>query len=159
MRHRPLIYFFYSSCAIQNFRYEPFIYLILMVSDSTSETVAQRIDALLLRIEDYLHSRHVVFQEELKKTALMADLVDVTLWAEEGNGKVSREIITVPGQIFEPGTDRYAKLLEYIAVCLNIRGETLGIQRIGIETSPELNTDRLINDVKEYFEREFFKYK
>jgi len=64
----------------------------------------------------------------------------------------------VPGQIFEPGTNRYAKLLEYIAVCLNIRGETFGIRRIGIETRPELNTDRLINDVKEYFEREFFKY-
>ena len=128
-----------------------------MVSDSTSETVAQRIDALLLRIGDDLQSHHVVFREELKKTALMADLVDVTLWAEEGNGKVSCEIITVPNQIFRPGTDRYAKLLEYIAVCLNIRGETPGIRRIGIETSPELNTDRLINDVKEYFEREFFK--
>ena len=93
-----------------------------MVSDSTSETVAQRIDALLRRIGDDLQSHHVVFREELKKTAPMADLVDVTLWAEEGNGKVSCEIITVPGQIFEPGTDRYAKLLEYIAVCLNIKG-------------------------------------
>jgi len=127
-----------------------------MVSDSTSETVAQRIDALLRRIGDDLQSHHVVFREELKKTAPGADLVDVTLWAEEGNGKVSREIITVPNQIFEPGTDRYAKLLEYIAVCLNIRGETLGIRRIGMETNPELNTDRLISDVKEYFEREFF---
>jgi uridine kinase/predicted NBD/HSP70 family sugar kinase len=127
-----------------------------MVSDSTSETVAQRIDALLLRIGDDLQSHHVVFREELKKTAPRADLVDVTLWAEEGNGRVSCEIITVPNQIFEPGTDRYAKLLEYIAVCLNIRGETLGIRRIGIETSPELNTDQLISDVKEYFEREFF---
>ncbi len=121
--------------------------------------LAQRIDALLLRIGDDLQSHHVVFREELKKTARKADLVDVTLWAEECNGKVPCEIIiTVPGQIFEPGTDRYAKLLEYIAVCLNIRGETLGIQRVGIETSPELNTDRLINDVKGYFEREFFKY-
>jgi hypothetical protein len=129
-----------------------------MVSDSTSETVAQRIDALLLRIGDDLHSWHVVFREELKKTALMADLVDVTLWVDEGNGKVSYEIITVPGQIFEPGTDQYAKPLEYIAVCPNIRGATLGIRRIGIEASPELNTDRLINDVKECFEREFFKY-
>jgi len=155
LRHRPF-YFFCRSCAIQNFRYEPFIYLILMVSDSTSETVAQRIDALLLRIGDDLQSHHVVFREELKKTAPRADLVDVTLWAEEGNGRVSCEIITVPNQIFEPGTDRYAKLLEYIAVCLNIRGETLGIRRIGIETSPELNTDQLISDVKEYFEREFF---
>ena len=157
MRHRPLIYFFYRSCTIQNFRYEPFIYLILIVSDSTSETVAQRIDALLLRIENDLQSHHVVFREELKKTAPRADLVDVTLWAEEGSGKVSREIITVPGQIFRPGTDRYAKLLEYIAVCLNIRGETLGIRRVGIETSPELNTDRLMSDVKEYFESEFSK--
>lgn len=130
--------------------------MILMVSDSTSETVVQRIDALLCRIGDDLQSHHVVFREELKKTARKADLVDVTLWEEEGNGKVSSEIITVPNQIFEPGTDRYAKLLEYIAVCLNIRGETLGIRRIGIETRPELNTDRLINDVKEYFEREFF---
>jgi len=127
-----------------------------MVSDSTSETVAQRIDALLLRIGDDLQSHHVVFRGELKKTAPRADLVDVTLWAEEGNGRVSCEIITVPNQIFEPGTDRYAKLLEYIAVCLNIRGETLGIRRIGIETSPELNTGQLISDVKEYFEREFF---
>ena len=127
-----------------------------MVSDSTSETVVQRIDALLRRIGDDLQSHHVVFREELKKTARKADLVDVTLWAEEGNGKVSSEIITVPNQIFRPGTDRYTKLLEYIAVCLNIRGETLGIRRIGIETSPELATDRLISDVKEYFEREFF---
>nr|QNO42849.1 uridine kinase [Methanosarcinales archaeon ANME-2c ERB4]QNO44025.1 uridine kinase [Methanosarcinales archaeon ANME-2c ERB4]QNO50424.1 uridine kinase [Methanosarcinales archaeon ANME-2c ERB4] len=127
-----------------------------MVSDYTSETVAQRIDALLLLIGDDLQSHHVIFREELKKTAHRADLVDVALWAEEGNGKVSCEIITVPNQIFEPGTDRYAKLLEYIAVCLNIRGETLGIRRIGIETRPELNTDRLISDVKEYFEREFF---
>ena len=127
-----------------------------MVSDSTSEDVAQRIDALLRRIGDDLQSHHVVFREELKKTARKADLVDVTLWAEEGNGKVSCEIITVPNQIFEPATDRYAKLLEYIAVCLNIRGETLGIRQVGIETSPELNTDRLISDVKEYFEREFF---
>jgi uridine kinase len=127
-----------------------------MVSDSTIGTVAQRIDALLRRIGDDLQSHHVVFREELKKTAPRADLVDVALWTEEGNGKVSCEIITVPNQIFEPGTDRYAKLLEYIAVCLNIRGETLGIRQIGIETSPELNIDRLISDVKEYFEREFF---
>ncbi|PXF57507.1 MAG: hypothetical protein C4B59_15105 [Candidatus Methanogaster sp.] len=127
-----------------------------MVSDSTSETVAQQIDALLRRIGADLQSHHIVFREELKKTAPRADLVDVTLWAEEGNGNVSCEIVTVPNQIFEPGTDRYTKLLEYIAVCLNIRGETLGIRRIGIETSPELATDRLISDVKEYFEREFF---
>ena len=125
MRHRPLIYFFYRSCAIQTFRYEPFIYLILMVSDSTSETVAQRIDVLLRRIGDDLQSHHVVFREELKKTTRKADLVDVALWAEEGNGKVSCEIITVPNQIFEPGTGRYAKLLEYIAVCLNIGGRRL----------------------------------
>ncbi|RLG29727.1 hypothetical protein DRO03_06540 [Methanosarcinales archaeon] len=127
-----------------------------MVSDSTSETVAQQIDALLRRIGTDLQSHHVLFREELKKTAPRADLVDVTLWTEEGNGNVSCEIVTVPNQIFEPGTDRYTKLLEYIAVCLNIRGETLGIRRIGIETSPELATDRLISDVKEYFEREFF---
>ena len=156
MHHTTLLYFLYRSCAIQNFRYEPFIYLILMVSDSTSETVAQRIDALLRRIGDDLQSHHVVFREELKKTAPRADLVDVTLWAEEGNGRVSCEIITVPNQIFEPGTDRYAKLLEYIAVCLNIRGETLGVRQVGIETNPERDTDRLISDVKEYFEREFF---
>ena len=81
----------------------------------------------------------------------------MTLWAEEGNRNVSCKIITVPYQIFEPETDRYAKLLGYIAVCLNIRGETRGIRRIGIETSPELNTDWLISDVKEYFEREFFR--
>ena len=83
--------------------------------------------------------------------------MDVTLWAEEGKGKVSCEIITVPGRIFRPGTGRYAKLLKYIAVCLNMRGETLGIRQVGIETSPELATDRLISDVKEYFEHEFFK--
>nr|QNO47025.1 hypothetical protein LBHKAHFG_00006 [Methanosarcinales archaeon ANME-2c ERB4] len=128
-----------------------------MVSDPTSETVAQRIDTMLLWIGDDLQSHHVIFREELKKTAHKADLVDVTLWAEEGNGKVSCNIITVPGQIFRPGTDQYAKLLEYIAVRLNIRGETLGIWRVGIETNPELATDRLISDVKEYFEREFFK--
>ena len=103
-----------------------------MVSDYTSETVVQRIDALLCRIGDDLQSHHVVFREELKKTARKADLVDVTLWTEEGNGRVSCEIIPVPGQIFEPGTDRYAKLLGYIAVCLNIRGETLGIRQVGI---------------------------
>jgi hypothetical protein len=93
--------------------------------------LAQRIDALLLRIGDDLQSHHVVFREELKKTARKADLVDVTLWAEEGNGKVPCEIITVPNQIFEPGTDRYAKLLEYIAVCLNIRGRRLEYGRSG----------------------------
>ena len=126
------------------------------MADYTSETVAQQIDALLRHIGDDLQSHHVVFREELQKTACKADLVDVTLWVEEGNGKVSCEIITVPSQIFRQGTDRYTKLLEYIAVCLNIRGETLGIKRIGIETSPELATDQLISDVKEYFEREFF---
>ena len=52
----------------------------------------------------------------------MADLVDVTFWAEEGNEKVTGEHITVPGRIFRPGTDHYAKILEYIAVCLNIWG-------------------------------------
>ena len=60
-----------------------------MVSGSTSETVAQRIDALLRRIGGDLQSHHAVFREELKKTAPGADLVDVTLWAEEGKGKVS----------------------------------------------------------------------
>ncbi|MEA1908883.1 MAG: hypothetical protein U9N43_07640 [Euryarchaeota archaeon] len=42
---------------------------------------------------------------------LMADLVDVMLWVEEGNGKVLCEITTVPGKIFEPRADRYVKLL------------------------------------------------
>ena len=35
-------------------------------------------------------------------------------------------------------------------------GEMLGIRRVGIDTSPELATDRLISDVEEYFERDFF---
>ena len=50
-------------------------------------------------------------------------------------------------------TDRYTKLLEYIAVGLNMWGEILEIWWVGIETSPEIATDRLISDIKEYFER------
>ena len=127
-----------------------------MVSDSASETVVQRIDALLLRIGDDLHSRHVIFREELKKTARRRDLVDVTLWIEEGSGKVADENITLPRQIFEPGTERYDKLVEYIATCLNIRGETLGVKRVGIDARPKIDIGQLISDVREYFEREFF---
>ncbi|MEA1944914.1 MAG: ROK family protein, partial [Euryarchaeota archaeon] len=114
----------------------------------------QKIDDLLLHLGDDLHDRHVTFREDLKKIA--KDLVDITLWMEEGNGKVVSETLTLPYLIFEPDTDRYNKLIEYIAVCLNIRGETLGIRQVGIETTARIDTDRLLSDVKEYFEREFF---
>jgi len=64
-----------------------------MVSDSTSETVAQRIDALLLRIGDDLQSHHVVFREELRKTALMADLVDVRSGQKKATGKFHARLL------------------------------------------------------------------
>ena len=125
-----------------------------MISSSSSDAVIQRIDDLLLHPGDSLYDWHVIFREELKKIA--KDLVDLTLWMEEGNGKVASETLTLPYLIFEPDTDRYTKLVEYIAACLNIRGEILGIRRIGIETDARIDTDRLLSDVKEYFEREFF---
>jgi uridine kinase len=47
-------------------------------------------------------------------------------------------------------------LVEYVAVCLNIRGEILGMRRIGIETGTGVDQDKFLADVKVYFEREFF---
>lgn len=129
---------------------------ISMFFNPDSTGVLQRIDDLLLHIGDDLHSRHLVFREGMKKAAHSRDLVDITLWIEEGNGKVVSEVITLPRQIFEPDTKRYNKLVEYIAVCLNIRGETLGIRQVGMESSGGMDIDRLLGDVRGYFEREFF---
>ena len=139
-----------------------------MVSNSAGVDVVRRIDDLLASLGDDLHSRHRIFREELKEVACEGDRTDLTLWTEEGNGKVSTEILTLPTRMFEPETERYKRLVEYVAVCLNIRGETLGIRQIGItaksngnadagaDTNANINIDKFACDVRDYFEREFF---
>ncbi|MCD6207281.1 MAG: ROK family protein [Methanosarcinales archaeon] len=141
-----------------------------MVSNSAGVDVVRRIDDLLASLGDDLYSRHRMFREELKELACKGDRTDLTLWTEEGNGKVSNEILTLPTRMFEPETERYKRLVEYVAVCLNIRGETLGIRQIGItakssgsadagvdaNAGTEIDIDRFACDVRGYFEREFF---
>ena len=127
-----------------------------MVSSHSGVDVVRKIDGLLAQIGDDLQSRHVIFREELKKIARGTQPVKLTLWVEEGNGKVTNEVITLPRQTFEPGTERYNRLVEYVAVCLNIRGEILGMRRVGIETGAGVDQDLFLNDVRKYFEREFF---
>ena len=140
----------------QNFSINKSIQYILMVSNHSGVDTVQMINDVLAQIGDDLQSRHVVFREELKKIARGADSVKLTIWVEEGNGKVAKEDMTLPRQIFELGTKRYSMLVEYVAVCLNIRGEILGMRRIGIETGTGVDQDRFFADVKTYFEREFF---
>ncbi|MEA1865007.1 MAG: hypothetical protein U9N46_07405, partial [Euryarchaeota archaeon] len=135
--------------------------------------VVRKIDDLLEHTGTDLQSRHRTFREDLKEIARgsRSDPVYLTLWMEEGNGKVVNEVLTLPRAIFDPGTERYSRLVEYMAVCLNIRGETLGIKQIGIEASTGtdtrastgtgvvvggINIDRLSIDVRRYFEKEFF---
>ncbi|KAF5409947.1 MAG: Uridine kinase [Candidatus Methanogasteraceae archaeon] len=148
-----------------------------MVSSSYSvdvnADVVRKIDDLLEHTGTDLQSRHRTFREDLKEIARgsRSDPVYLTLWMEEGNGKVVNEVLTLPRAIFDPGTERYSRLVEYMAVCLNIRGETLGIKQIGIEASTGtdtrastgtgvvvggINIDRLSIDVRRYFEKEFF---
>ncbi len=146
-----------------------------MVSSSYSvdvhADVIRKIDDLLEHTGTDLQSRHRTFREDLKEIARGSgsDPVYLTLWMEEGNGKVVSEVLTLPRAIFDPGTERYSRLVEYMAVCLNIRGETLGIKQIGIEASNGtdtrastgtgvggINIDRLSIDVRRYFETEFF---
>lgn len=141
-----------------------------MVSNSAGVDTVRRIDDLLASLGDDLHSRHRIFREELKEVACKGDRTDLTLWTEEGSGKVSNEILTLPTRMFEPETERYKRLVEYVAVCLNIRGETLGIRQIGItakssgsadaganaNAGTEIDIDRFACDVRGYFEEEFF---
>ncbi len=127
-----------------------------MVSNRSGVDTVQKINDVLAQIGDDLQSRHVAFGKELKKIARGTDSVKLTIWVEEGNGKVTKEVMTLPRQTFEPGTKRYGMLVEYVAVCLNIRGEILGMRRIGIETGTGVDQDKFLADVKVYFEREFF---
>ena len=127
-----------------------------MVPSQSGVDVVRKIDGLLAQIGDDLQSRHVVFREELKKIARGTQSVDLTLWVEEGNGKVAKEVMKLPRQTFEPGTERYNRLIEYVAVCLNIRGEILGMRRVGIETGDGVDPDMFLTDVRKYFEMEFF---
>ena len=140
----------------QNFSINKSIPYIVMVSNRSGVDTVQKINDVLAQVGDDLQSRHVAFGKELKKIARGAVSVKLTIWVEEGNGKVTNEVLTLPRQIFEPGTKRYSMLVEYAAVCLNIRGEILGMRRIGIETGAGVDQDRFFSDVKTYFEREFF---
>ncbi|GEM_PF-1569387 len=161
--------------ASQNFRYKHYIGILMVFSSHSVDVdvdVIRKIDDLLEHTGTDLQSRHRTFREDLRDIAhgSGSDPVDLTLWMEEGNGKVVSEVLTLPRPMFDPGTERYTRLIEYIAVCLNIRGETLGIKQIGIEASTDTSTgartgagvgagvdiDRFSIEVRRYFEKEFF---
>jgi predicted NBD/HSP70 family sugar kinase len=101
-----------------------------------------------------LDERHTVFTG-LSNVGDRKDLISIRLTMRQVNGDVVTENVAVPRKLFELA---YEKLVEYLAARVAIRGEVLGVTRVGISINgmglPMLQS-RLVSDVREEFEEAF----
>ena len=87
--------------------------------------MAQWIDALLLRIDDDLHSHHVVFREELQKDGMQGKSCGCDTLGRTRQWYASYEIITVPVRYLGRGWIVIPNYLSAIAVLSEHKGRHL----------------------------------